>query len=198
MGPCASRALEEPHRKGILMKRVFRIFVIMIVVVLVLAVPAAAGRKVPLKGTVLGEHGPPDYSAPGCTAPFDEWRFSSAGEGHLAHVGDVEYSLTQCTVPGDDGYVYSLGTITFTDAKGDTLVFQHGMRSEMVGAPDAPPDGFTMKGLWMADGGTGRYATAKGFGWFKGVGDIPNGEETFDIPDGLLELNFKGKIWRGR
>ncbi len=176
------------------MVRVARIFVVMAVVVVAIAVPAAAGRKMPLKGTVMGEHGPPDYDAPGCTAPFDEWRFSSEGEGRLARIGKVDYKLTQCSVMGEDGYVYSLGTITFTDRHGDELVFKHGMRSLLIGGPDAPPDGFTMKGLWMADGGTGRFATVKGFGMLKGVGDIPNGEEYFDIPDGLAQFKFKGKL----
>lgn len=176
------------------MRRIFRIFVVMAVLVMAFAVPAAAGRKAPIKGTVMGEHGPPDFTAPECTAPFDEWRFSSAGEGRLARVGKVKYSLTQCSFEGDDGYVYSLGTIEFTDAKGDMLLFRHGMRSKMIVQPGAPPDGFKMKGLWMADGGTGRFAEAIGFGWFRGVGDIPNGEAIFDIPDGLLELKFKGRI----
>ncbi len=71
------------------------------------------GSEGPIEGTVMGEHGPPDFTAPGCPE-WAEWRYSSAGAGQMSHLGRVEYSLTQCTVSG--AVSTSEGTITFVAA----------------------------------------------------------------------------------
>ncbi len=145
-----------------------------------------------MKGTVLGEHGPPDFSAPDCP-DWALWRFSSEGAGQMSHLGRVEYSLTQCSVPGPEG-IESEGTVTVTAANGDMLFIQHTMLSQIIGEPGSDPEGFTLVGEWEAVGGTGRFVRATGGGTMDGVGDILNGEAIFDIPDGLAEFNFVGKI----
>ena len=155
------------------------------------AAPAAAGPERPIKGTVLGEHGPPDTSAPGCPE-WAEWRYSSAGEGQISHLGRVEYSLTQCTAPGPAG-VASAGTITFTAANGDELLITHTMLSQMVAEPGAPPDGFVFEGAWTAVGGTGRFTSASGSGDLHGVGNI-FGVVDPSVPEGLMQINLVGTI----
>ena len=95
------------------MMRVIR--VIVAVAMLVLAVPAPAATAVgelPVTGTVMGQHGPPDFEATGCPEG-SAWRFPSAGTGELAPFGAVEYVLTQCSRFGTEpGSVLSNGTIT--------------------------------------------------------------------------------------
>lgn len=176
------------------MVKIIRIFVVMTLLLVTMAAPASAkgpDHHVPIKGTVLGEHGPPDVDAPGCP-DWAEWRYSSAGEGRVSHLGRVEYSLTQCTVPGPDG-VTSEGTITFVAANGDELLIAHTMLSQMVQEPGAPPDGFVFEGEWTAVGGTGRFANATGSGDLYGAGNI-YGVVDPGIPEGLMEINLEGKI----
>jgi hypothetical protein len=148
---------------------------------------------VPIKGTVMGEHGPPDFEDEACLAAGYAWRFPSAGAGQMSHLGSVEYELTQCTVPGPEGFA-SVGMVTLTAANGDELWLEHTMLSQIVGDFDPDPDGFTLEGEWTAVGGTGRFAHATGYGTLHGVGDILDGEAIFDIPDGLAQFNFTGKI----
>lgn len=179
-------------RKGILMVRIIRISVVMAVLVLAFAAPAAAGREVPFKGTVMGEHEPPDFTKPDCP-DWALWRFSSEGVGQMSHLGRVEYTLTQCSAPGPEG-VNSEGTIELTAANDDKLFIEHTMLSQIVGEFDPDPDGFTLVGAWEAVGGTGRFAHAMGSGTMDGVGDIADGQAIFDIPDGLAQFNFTGKI----
>lgn len=177
------------------MVRIFRIFVAMTLLVMAFATPAAgAAGEVPIEGTVTGAHGPLDFSAPGCP-PGSEWRFPSEGSGQLSPLGEVEYSLTQCSRSGTEpGSVLSVGTITFTFANGDTLVIAQEMRSQLIGEFDPDPDGFTLEGTWTVVEGTGRFADAMGSGFMDGVGDIPGGEALFGIPDGLAEFNFMGTL----
>mgnify|MGYP001821662379 CR=1 FL=1 len=146
-------------------------------------------RQVPMKGVVLGEHGPLDFDAPGCP-DWAAWRFPSEGNGRMAHLGRVDYTLTQCTVPGPDGF-HSEGTITFTAANGDELWFEHTMLSQGIGEP---LQGFSFEGEWVAVGGTGRFASATGSGTLDGYGDIEDGVAIGDIRDGLMETNFRGTI----
>lgn len=174
------------------MVRLFRVFVVITVLVLAYATPAVAGPQVPIKGTVLGEHGPPDFTAPGCPE-WALWRYSSHGVGQMSHLGRVKYTLSQCTVTGPDGIGASEGMVTFTAANGDELVIKHAMLSQLIGESE-PPDGFTFVGTWQADGGTGRFAHATGQGTLDGVGDILNGEAIFDLPDGIAQFNFHGEI----
>ena len=75
------------------MVKVFRVFVVMTLLLVAFATPAVAADEVPIKGTVVGEHGPPDFTAPDCPA-WAEWRYSSSGEGRMSHLGWVEYHLT--------------------------------------------------------------------------------------------------------
>jgi hypothetical protein len=168
-------------------------FVVMAVLLLAFATPAVAGAEVPIKGTLMGEHGPPDFEDEDCIAAGYAWRFPSAGVGQMSHLGRVEYTLTQCTVPGPEGFE-SEGTVTLTAANGDKLFIEHTMLSQLIGEFDPDPDGFTLVGTWEAVGGTGRFAHATGSGTLDGVGDIRDGEAIFDIPDGLAQFNFKGKI----
>lgn len=182
------------------MVRVFRIFVVMTLLLAAFATPAmAAAQKGPIKGTVMGEHGPPDFTDEDCIEAGYVWRFSSAGEagvGQMSHLGRVaEYGLTQCTVPGPDG-TESVGTVTFTAANGDELWIEHTMLSQLIDEmPNGPPDGFTFVGTWEAVGGTGRFTHATGSGTLDGAGDILDGVAFFDgIPDGLLQLNLTGTI----
>lgn len=173
------------------MKGITRILVLATVLLLAFAAPMAAGPDVPVKGAVMGEHTPPDFSKPGCPT-WAVWRFSSEGQGKLSHLGSVGYELTQCTTPGPDGF-YSEGTIRFVAANGDELFLEHIMQGELVGDP-AEPDGFTMGGTWVAVGGTGRFVHATGSGTFEGVGDIPDGGAPLGIPDGLAHLDFTGRL----
>ena len=173
------------------MRRGVRILVVSTVLLLAFAVPAAAAPGVPIKGTVTGVHGPPDFGAPGCPT-WAVWRYSSNGAGQMSHLGRVEYTLTQCTVPVSDGN-WSEGTIEIVAANGDKLYLEHTMFSQMVFG-DAGPLGFTLVGEWEAVGGTGRFAQATGGGMLNGVGDIPDGKETLGLPDGLAEFNLKGRI----
>ena len=187
--------------------RIFRIFVadingddeediLVSVLALVFAAPATATAmtEVAITGTVTGQHGPPDMEAPGCP-PGTAWRFPSSGSGELSPFGMVDYVLTQCTTFGaEPGSFLSVGTITFTFAAGDTLVIAQEMRSQLVGAPDAPPDGFTLEATWTVVDGTGRFAGAMGSGKMDGVGHIPGGVNSFGIPDGLAQFNFTGML----
>jgi hypothetical protein len=176
------------------MFRTLRTFVGMTALVLAFAAPAAAtGPEVPVKGTVMGEHGPLDFDDEACLAAGYEWRFPSAGMGQMSHLGRVHYELTQCTVPGPDGLA-SVGTVTLTAANGDELWLEHTMLSQLIGDFDLGIDGFTFEGEWMAVGGTGRFTNATGSGTLDGFGDIPDGVAIFDIPDGLAQFNFSGKI----
>ena len=182
-------------RKGEgLMVKVIRIFVVMTLLLVGFATPAEAARDVPFKGTVLGEHGPPDFDAPGCP-DWAAWRYSSEGEGRITHMGRVQYALTQCTVPVADGY-QSEGTITFTARNGDELWIEHTMLSQGIGDPTGPPQGFTFEGDWTAVGGTGRFINATGAGTLDGFGDMADGVAIGDFEDGLMEINFKGRIVR--
>ncbi len=180
------------------MKRIVSVFVVMTLLLVVFPTAATASRAMPIRGTVMGEHGPPDFTDQSCLDAGYLWRFSSAGSdgvGGAWHLGDVaEYHLTQCTRPGPDGFE-SVGTITLIAADGDELWLEHTMLSQLVGAWDPDPDGFRFQGAWKAYGGTGRFSSAAGNGVLGGAGDIPDGTAWFGgIPDGLLQLNFKGKI----
>ncbi len=171
---------------------VFRISVVVAVLLVAFATPAAAGPDVPIKGTVMGEH-ERVLDDPAC--PGFAWRFFSDGVGLMSHLGRAEYDLTQCTNPVNESSFESVGTVTFTAANGDTLLITHGMSSRFVFGPDpGPPLGFTMEGEWEAVGGTGRFRNATGNGSFEGVGDIADEVADLGLPDGLLQLNFKGKI----
>lgn len=174
--------------------RGFRFSAIFMVLLLALAAPAAAAPDLPIRGTVTGEHGPPDYSKPGCPA-WAVWRYSSNGVGQMSHLGRVEYTLTQCTVPGPDE-IESVGTIKLFAANGDELWLEHTMLSQLIfGNEVGPPLGFTFVGSWEAVGGTGRFAHATGAGRFDGAGDIPGGGAYFDgIPDGIMEVSFEGRV----
>lgn len=173
------------------MRRGVRILVVSTALLLAFAVPAAAAPGVPIKGTVTGVHGPPDFGAPGCPA-WALWRYSSHGAGQMSHLGSVEYTLTQCTVPVSDGN-WSEGTIELVAANGDRLYLEHTMFSQMVFG-NAGPLGFTLVGEWEAVGGTGRFAHATGHGMLDGAGDIPDGTGTLGLPDGLAAFNFRGGI----
>ncbi|NNC92563.1 MAG: hypothetical protein HKN80_08730 [Acidimicrobiia bacterium] len=176
------------------MVRIVRIFVAVTLLVLAFPAPAAAVGEVQIEGTVMGQHGPPDFSAPDCP-PGSEWRFPSAGSGHLSPFGTVDYSLTQCTRSGTEpASALSDGTITFTFAKGDTLIIAQKMSSQLVGPPDGPPEGFTMEATWTVVEGTGRFLDATGSGALDGAGDIPGGEALFGLPDGLAQFNFTGTL----
>ncbi len=175
------------------MMRTLRIFVGIAVLVLAFAAPAAARPDVPIKGTVMGEHGPPDFQDEACLAAGYLWRFPSSGMGQMSHLGRVDYELTQCTLPGPDGFA-SVGSVTFIAANGDELRLEHTMLSQLIGDFDPDPDGFTFEGEWTAVGGTGRFANATGSGTMHGFGDVPDGEAIFDIPDGLAQFNFNGTI----
>lgn len=174
------------------MFKTLRIFAGMTVLLLAFATPAAAGPQRPFEGTVMGEHGPLDFDDQACLDAGYLWRFPSAGMGQMSHLGRVDYELTQCTLPGPDGFA-SVGTVTFTAANGDELWLEHTMLSQIIGDFEAP-DGFTFEGAWTAAGGTGRFTTATGAGTMYGYGDVPNGEVIFDIPDGLAQFNFIGDI----
>lgn len=171
------------------MVRILRISVVMTMLLVAFATPAVAAHEGPIKGTVMGEHGPPDFTAPGCPE-WAEWRYSSAGEGRMSHLGRVEYSLTQCTVPGP--VATSEGTITFVAANGDELWIAHTMFSQLVG-PLEHPDGFLFEGEWTAVGGTGRFTNATGSGDLHGAGNV-YGVVDPDVPEGLMQLNIEGKI----
>lgn len=175
------------------MGRVFRVFIVLTVLILAFAVPAAAAPELPIRGTVMGEHGPPDFSKPGCP-DWAVWRYSSHGVGHMSHLGRVEYTLSQCTVPVGEVDNYSEGTIELVAANGDKLYLEHTMDSRLVFGDSGPPLGFTLMSTWEAVGGTGRFAHATGHGTFDGVGDIPGGGAQFGIPDGIAQFNFTGTI----
>jgi hypothetical protein len=176
--------------------KVFRNVMILTVLLLAFPMSVAAAPDTPIRGTVTGEHGPPDFEKPDC--PTDAlWRYSSNGVGQMSHLGRVEYTLTQCTTPGPKGFE-SEGTIKLVAANGDELYLEHTMLSELMFGDSGPdPLGFTSVGEWEAVGGTGRFAHATGRGMLDGLADIPDGDELFGIPDGLWQLNFKGGIAYG-
>ena len=175
--------------------RILRIFVVMTLLLVPFATPAVAAHEGPIKGTVIGEHGPPDFTDEDCIAAGYLWRFSSAGEGgvgRMSHLGRVaEYSLTQCTKPGPDG-TESVGTVTFTAANGDELWIEQTMLGQLVG-PLEHPEGFLFEGEWTAVGGTGRFTNATGSGDLHGAGNV-YGVVDPDVPEGLMQLNIEGKI----
>jgi hypothetical protein len=176
------------------MARFLRILIALTMLVLTsFAVPAAAVPDVPIKGTVTGQHGPPDYTKPDCP-DWAQWRYSSHGVGKMSHLGTVHYSLTQCTAPVEGPVNRSEGTIEVVAANGDELYLEHTMLSVLVFGEPGPPLGFTFDGTWTAVGGTGRFAHAKGGGTLGGVGDIPDTKETMGLPDGLMKTSFKGRI----
>jgi hypothetical protein len=173
--------------------KVFRNLAVLTVLLLAFPMSAAAAPEQPIRGTVTGEHGPPNFEKPNCPAEA-VWRYSSNGVGQMSHLGRVEYTLTQCTAPGPKG-IASEGTVKLVAANGDELWLEHTMLSQMFGDESGPPLGFTFVGTWEAVGGTGRFAHAVGHGMLDGAGDIPDGGAYFDgIPDGLLQLNLRGSI----
>ena len=169
--------------------RVFRMFVVMSVLLVVFATPATA-REVTIEGTVMGEHVRVEGD-PACAGYA--WSFSSEGDGQMSDLHSVEYSLMQCTSPGPDG-IASVGSIEFTAANGDELYLEHTMLSQLEFAGPGPPVGFAMEGEWEAVGGTGRFANVEGEGTLEGVGDIPDGVGNLGVDDGLMKLEFEGKI----
>lgn len=176
------------------MARFLRILIALTMLVLTsFAVPAAAVPDVPIKGTVTGQHGPPDYTKPDCPG-WAGWRYSSHGVGKMSHLGTVHYSLTQCTVAVEGPVNRSEGTIKVVAANGDELYLEHTMLSVLVFREPGPPLGFTFDGRWEAVGGTGRFAHAEGSGTLSGVGDIPDRKEPLGLPDGLMKTNFMGRI----
>jgi hypothetical protein len=147
----------------------------------------------------MGEH-EVDPEATGCPDVYIEnegWRFSAEGKGWISKLGKVELTLTQCTLAGPGG-IESVGTMELTTVKGHTLKLEHTMRSEMIGEADAPPEGFKGKAKWKAVGGTGWLENAKGFGWMHMVGDIPEGDRVYGLPDGAALMTFVGKIKLGK
>ena len=188
------------------MVRVFRIFVVMTLLTVAFATPATAARKVPIKGTVTGTHERVMFDEACAPAEPEEgdvwWSFHSPmisepspGIGIMSHLGKVEYQLTQCTMPVDEVFI-SEGTIKFIAANGDELYVSHTMTSSLEFDPDipGPPIGFAMAGEWTAYGGTGRFTNSMGGGTLSGFGDIPDGMDSLGLPDGLMELDFRGKI----
>ena len=173
------------------MMRVFRFFGVVTVLALALATPAVAGSDVPVKGTVIGDHGRV-VGDPAC--PGYAWSFSSDGVGKMSHLGRIDYDLDQCTNPVDDVFE-SVGNVTFIAANGDELRITHTMTSRLVFGPEpGPPIGFEMEGDWEADGGTGRFLEATGSGSLEGVADLPDGVDGLGLPDGLLRLDFRGDL----
>jgi hypothetical protein len=131
---------------------------------------------------------------PAC--PGHAWSFSSEGVGQMSHLGRVDYELWQCTNLVNESSFESVGTVTFTAANGDELHIAHTMDSWLVFGPHpGPPLGFMMEGEWEAVGGTGRFLHAMGDGnTFEGVGDIADGAADLGLPDGLLQIDFTGRI----
>lgn len=188
------------------MVRVFRIFVVMTLLLVAFATPATAAREVPIKGTVMGTHERVMFDpacAPAEPGPDDVWwsfhspalSETAPGIGIMSHLGRVEYELTQCTMPVGEALV-SEGTVKFIAANGDELHITHTMTSFLAFDPDilGPPVGFVMEGEWTADGGTGRFTNSMGGGTLSGLGDIEDGMDSLGLPDGLLQVDFKGKI----
>ena len=175
------------------MVKIMRIFVVMTLLLVTMAAPALGkgpDQQVPIKGTVLGEHGPPDFSAPDCPG-WAEWRYSSEGEGHMSHLGKVEYHLTQCTVSGP--VTTSEGNITFVAANGDELWLEHTMFGQMVGTMDHP-DGFLFDRRvdgcrWDRHGSPMRavLAICTGLAILDEIVDP-------DVPPWLMQTNFEGDI----
>jgi hypothetical protein len=108
-------------------------------------------------------------------------------------MGRVEYILTQCTVPGPNGFE-SEGTVTFTARNGDELRIEQTMLSQAIGEPAGPLEGFTLEGEWTAVGGLGRFTNATGSGTLDGFGDIEDRVAIGDVEDGPAQFNFKGTI----
>ncbi len=174
------------------MRNIVRMFVV-VSVFMALAVPASAAHEGPIKGVVDGFHSI-DFAAPGCEPGTALWEFSSSGTGKMSHLGNMSYSLTQCTtIDPSTGRFVSSGITVFTAANGDELTVAQTTTSEAVGTPPAF-DGFLVEGSWEVTGGTGRFEFASGSGGLSGVGDIPDGAALFGLPDGGARFWFNGVV----
>ena len=157
----------RPSERGLVMAKALRTIFVALLVVLVGSSAAWAGqmdKEVPIKGALTGtdlrEVGhpdcawliPDDWEGP---EAFPFWKFTTTGTGNVSHLGNVDFTLVNCTSPLADPM--STGTITFEAANGDELVIAHTGYFEMG-------ESVTAFYAWDVESGTGRFDGAVGSG----------------------------------
>ena len=124
-----------------------------------LAVPAAAQKQVPFKGTIQGN----DIDSQGpCGAPIPNSPFvcvTTSGTGISTHLGKFVFTL-QVTVNVAALPLTAAGSAHWVAANGDSI----DMTVTGSGEPTATPDGvvFIITETYIITGGTGRFAGAQG------------------------------------
>ena len=148
------------------MAKLLRVILVALLALVVGGSVAWAGpgpvKPVPIKGALTGTHWvdmEPDTCAEGA------FNFVSVGTGTVSHLGKVDYVLDNCTTLDWATLTVSIeGTLTFTAANGDVLVFVQGGSGPFD--PDANPTSVTSHYDWTVDGehSTGRFDDATGSG----------------------------------
>jgi hypothetical protein len=138
--------------------------------------PAVAGpANVPFKAAVtitetLTATAPEDVGAT-CTTPIQGM---TTGMGNASHLGRVAVVATDCVGVAGTTLYFGNGRMTITAANGDLLYGRYYGAFNSTGAVSAAGlPTYQMYGAgYSIEGGTGRYANARGQGTMKGTEDL--------------------------
>lgn len=175
--------------KGTAGRPVFGISVLVAVLLVMMALPAGAKSYRPFKGTMSGNEvsfGPvPANRCPEMAEAQLEvsWVASFTGFGYATHLGRFEATAAHCS--NEATGIYMDGRLTMTAANGDVLVGTY-----TNGTSD--PTGFPVIGflddVTFTNGGSGRFATASGYGTERGAVDLYTGEFTV-VMEGFINYS---------
>ena len=148
-----------------------------------LAIPAAAQKQIPFKGTIQGND--TDSQGP-CGAPVANSPFvcvATTGTGISTHLGQFVFTL-QVTVNVAALPFTATGSAHWVAANGDSI----DMTVTGSGEPMATPDGvvFNITETYIITGGTGRFAGAQGHFTMQRVGIGAPQFITFGFFDGTI------------
>jgi hypothetical protein len=132
-----------------------RIYLPMAVMILTaaLAIPAAAQKQVPFKGTIQGQDTDKGFTSPGM------FLVETNGTGTGILLGRFTFTL-ETTI--NDANLTDTGSAHFKAANGDTIdaTYTSVMPAELTPTPDGVV--FSIKEIYTIIGGTGRFAGAQG------------------------------------
>ena len=101
----------------------------------------------------------------------------TTGQGNASHLGRVTLAASDCFAPGRASFSFDHGRLALTAANGDLL---YGRYSGSLLPTSAVSPVFTIKGTFVIDGGTGRFAGATGDGVLSGSIDVQTGTGHYD------------------
>jgi hypothetical protein len=118
-----------------------------------LAIPAAAQKQVPFKGTIQGQDTDKGFTSPGM------FLVETNGTGTGILLGRFTFTL-ETTI--NDANLTDTGSAHFKAANGDTIdaTYTSVMPAELTPTPDGVV--FSIKEIYTIIGGTGRFAGAQG------------------------------------